>query len=165
MAARVCGALGRQLAGSSAAKLAPAVRIRVGCRAGHASCSIGAPGTGGEEWTRSHMLHALAALTLLLTAADHWTTWLCLRSPVPGWQVFEANPLADWLFQGVGLVPGLLIDSVVTLLALGLLIVTPLVPRPAKNGFLAVVVVWTGWAVVNNVQAILALGISPLAGA
>jgi len=110
------------------------------------------------------MLPALVALTLLLTAADHWTTWLCLRSPVPGWEVSEANPLAHWLFQGLGLVPGLMLDSVLTLLALYLLILTPLVPRRAKSGFLAVVVVWTGWAVVNNLQAILALGISPLAG-
>lgn len=111
------------------------------------------------------MLPALAALTLLLTAADHWTTWVCLRSPVPGWEVSEGNPLADWLFRSIGLGPGILLDSAVTLAVLALLVSTPLLPRAAKNGFLAVVVAWTAWAVVNNVQAILALGISPQAGA
>ena len=45
------------------------------------------------------MLRALTGLTLLLTGADHWTTYLCLRLPVEGWEVIEANPLADWLFQ------------------------------------------------------------------
>ena len=44
------------------------------------------------------MLALLAVLTLALTAADHWTTYLCLRAPVEGWQVTEANPLASWLF-------------------------------------------------------------------
>ena len=111
------------------------------------------------------MLPALVAFTLLLTAADHWTTWLCLRSPVPGWEVSEANPLADWLFRSIGLGPGILLDSAVTLAVLALLVSTPLLPHTAKSGFLAVVVAWTAWAVVNNVHAILALGISPLTGA
>lgn len=110
------------------------------------------------------MLPALLALTLLLTAADHWTTWLCLRSPLPGWEVSEANPISAWLFHTVGLGTGLLLDSALTLLALGLLASTRLLPRGFKSGFLAVVVVWTAWAVVNNVQAIRALGISPLGG-
>ena len=111
------------------------------------------------------MLHVLVGLTLMLTAADHWTTYLCLRTPVPGWQVTEANPLADWLFRSFGLVPGILIDSAVTLVAVAFLLGTPLVPRPAKGAFFLVVVVWTGWAVVNNTTALIALGLSPLGGA
>ena len=111
------------------------------------------------------MLHTLVALTLLLTAADHWTTYLCLRSPVPGWQVTEANPLADWLFQSLGLVPGILIDSAVTLAAVAFLLSTALIPRGAKSGFFLVVIAWTGWAVLNNVKAILVMGIPLLGGA
>jgi hypothetical protein len=72
------------------------------------------------------MLHALAGLTLLLTAADHWTTYLCLRGPVQGWRVSELNPLADWLFVKFGLVPGLLIDSTITLAAVAFLATTAL---------------------------------------
>ena len=61
------------------------------------------------------MLRLLAGFTLLLTGADHWTTYLCLRMPVEGWEVIEANPLADWLFQVMGLVPGPAIDTAITL--------------------------------------------------
>lgn len=111
------------------------------------------------------MLHSLVALTLFLTAADHWTTYLCLRAPVTGWEVTEANPIAEWLFQSVGLVPGILIDSAVTLAAIAFLLGTALVPLAAKRVFFLAVIAWTSWAVVNNVRAILVLGISPLGGA
>jgi hypothetical protein len=111
------------------------------------------------------LLHILALLTLLLTAADHWTTYLCLKSPVPGFDVSEANPIANWLFQSFGLVPGILLDSAVTLLAIGFLVSTALIPRPAKRVFLMVVIGWTGFAVLNNLQAILSLGLSPLGSA
>ena len=110
-------------------------------------------------------MRTLAMLTVLISAADHWTTYLCLRSPVPGWQVSEANPVADWLFQTLGLVPGLLLDSAVTLVAVGFLLTTNLIPRTLRAGFLAFVTVWTCFAVANNVQALQALGISPLGAA
>ena len=123
------------------------------------------PGNRGcEGWKTLRMLPALVGLTLLLTAADHWTTYVCLRAPVPGWEVTEANPLADWLFSTVGPATGLLLDSVVTLVAVGFLLATTLIPRRAKSGFFLVISAWTGWAVVNNIQAILDLGISPLGG-
>ena len=108
------------------------------------------------------MLQILALFTLLLTAADHWTTYLCLRAPIPGFEVSEANPIADWLFGSLGLLPGLALDSVVTLAALAFLLSTALIPRPAKRIFLLVVIAWTGYAVVNNLQAITAMGLSPL---
>lgn len=99
-------------------------------------------------------------LTVLISAADHWTTYLCLRSPVPGWQVSEANPIADWLFGTLGLVPGLLLDSAVTLAAVAFLLSTEWIPRSLRAGFLAVVTVWTFLAVANNVQALRELGLS-----
>ena len=108
------------------------------------------------------MLHWLAALTLGLSAADHWTTYLCLRNPVVGWNVSELNPLADWLFARFGLVPGLLIDSSITLLAVAFLFSTALFPRAAKSVCFSVLVISTGWAVLNNLLAIEALGLSPL---
>ena len=111
------------------------------------------------------MLRFLVVLTLLLTAADHWTTYLCLRAPIPGWHVTEANPIADWLFTSVGLVPGIMVDSLVTILALGLLVGTALIPRPAKALFFCLIIAWTGYAVVNNFQAIHTMGLSPLGAA
>ena len=109
----------------------------------------------------SRMLPVLVLLLLLLTAADHWTTYLCLRQPVPGWQVSEANPLAGWLFERLGLVEGILLDSLVTLAAAGYLLATPRVPRVAKGLFLATVSAWSGWAVANNLDALATLGLSP----
>jgi len=108
------------------------------------------------------MLYLLAATTLLLTVADHWTTYLCLRNPVEGWVVTEANPLADWLFAQAGLVPGLMIDSLVTLAAVGFLLSTQRMPRTLKHLFFGVITITTGYAVVNNLGALQSLGLSPL---
>ncbi len=107
-------------------------------------------------------MRLLALLTLLVTAADHWTTYLCLQGPIPGWKVSEANPISDWLFQHVGLVPGLVVDSAITVLAVLFLMTTPLIPRRAKGFIFTFVVAWTGYAVVNNLQALTAMGLSPL---
>ena len=107
-------------------------------------------------------MYALAIATLALSAADHWTTYVCLRQPVLGWQVTEVNPISDWLFQTVGLVPGLLVDSLVTVAAVAFLLTTRRLPDFAKKAFFGLVVASTGYAVINNYRAIDALGISPL---
>jgi hypothetical protein len=108
------------------------------------------------------MLGILAVLTVVVSAADHWTTYLCLRRPVSGWEVSEANPLAAWLFDSIGLGQGLFLDSAVTLVAVGFLLWTPRLPRRVKVGFLVAVIAWTGVAVANNLNAIQRLGLSPL---
>ena len=108
------------------------------------------------------MLRLLAGVSLLLTGADHVTTWLCLRSPVLGWEVSEANPLAGWLFDATGLVYGLAIDSVITLAAVVFLITTASLSHSLRISFLAVISLTTGFAVVNNVQAIHAMGLWPM---
>ena len=108
------------------------------------------------------MLRTLAGLTLLLTGADHWTTYLCLRTPVAGWDVMEANPIADWLFGLAGLVPGLFIDSVVTLAAIAFLLTTAHFARGVKLGLLGFIALTTGYAVANNLHAMSDLGLSPL---
>ena len=108
------------------------------------------------------MLRWMAFIALLLTTADHWTTYLCLRAPVSGFEVVEANPAADLLFRAVGLVPGLLVDSILTLSALAFLLITPQLSLGVKQGFLGLVCLSTGYAVANNLQAMSAIGLSPL---
>ena len=105
-------------------------------------------------------MRLLALLTLMASAADHWTTYLCLKAPVAGWNVTEANPLADWLFASIGLVPGLLLDSMITLCGVAFLLLTPAVPRMAKKVFFATISAWTSVAVINNLLAVHALGLS-----
>ncbi len=103
------------------------------------------------------MLRLLAAIVLALTCADHWTTYLCLRSPVSGWEVSEANPVADWLFESAGLLPGLAIDSIITIAAVVFLLATSAISRPTKACFLMVIMSTTGYAVLNNIHAINAM--------
>ncbi len=108
------------------------------------------------------MLRALTGLTLLLTGADHWTTYLCLRVPVDGWEVIEANPLAEWLFGVAGLIPGLAIDTGITLVAIGFLMVTRRFAHSVKLGLLGFIAVTTAYAVLNNLTAMRDLGLLPL---
>jgi hypothetical protein len=107
------------------------------------------------------VLHLLAIASLLLSAADHWTTYLCLRSPVEGWLVSEANPISGWLFETLGLVPGLMVDSAVTVIAVVFLVTTRMLPRIVKGAFFVFVIGWTAYAVANNLEAIRSLGLSP----
>lgn len=111
------------------------------------------------------MIRLFAAATILLTCADHWTTYWCLSAPVEGWLVSEANPVADWLFEWAGLGLGLVIDSLVTLIAIAFLSTTPIIDRWIKVGLLAIITVSTGYAVVNNIGAITRMGLAPWSGA
>ena len=110
------------------------------------------------------MLRVFVVTTILLTCADHWTTYLCLSAPVDGWNVVEANPVAEWLFQKAGLSAGLLIDSAITFGAVAFLATTPVFGRPLKTSLLAVITIFTGYAVVNNLDAISRMGLAPWSG-
>ena len=109
------------------------------------------------------MLQLFASLALLVSLADHWTTYLCLRAKVAGWEVTEANPLAEWLFQQFGLAGGLWIDTLVTAVVLVILVRTPRIARATKLAALAVLIATTAYAVANNLDAVQTLGLS-LAG-
>jgi hypothetical protein len=108
------------------------------------------------------MLLTLSVVALALAAADHWTTYLCLTQEAPGLQAIEANPLAAWLFASLGLVGGLAVDSVVTVAALVFLLVSRSVPRWIKVAFLGGLILATGLAVANNLEALAALRLAPL---
>ena len=106
------------------------------------------------------MTHLLALVALLFAFADHWTTYLCLRAPVAGWEVVEANPLAAWAFERFGLVGGLLLDSLVTLIALVLVVRTPLFSDRAKLAACWALILTSSYAVENNLDAVHRLGLS-----
>jgi hypothetical protein len=61
-------------------------------------------------------------------------------------------------------VPGLLIDSLVTVWAVAFLLTSQRFPSRLKTAFFCLVVAWTAHAVVNNLQAISSLGLSPFGG-
>jgi len=108
---------------------------------------------------------ALLVSVLALTAADHLTTYLCLREPVTGFVVSEANPLAAWLFGEAGLIPGLVLDSIATFWALLFLVRTRRFSPQLKTAMLSFVALATSYAVTNNLFAIAALGIGPFGAA
>jgi len=110
------------------------------------------------------MLRVFAWMTIALTCADHWTTWLCLHAPVDGYDVVEANPVAQWLFAHAGLVTGLAIDSVLTVAAVAYLAMTETLADGVKLGLLAVIACSTGYAVLSNLGAITQMGIAPWSG-
>ena len=110
------------------------------------------------------MLRLFVGMTIALTCADHWTTYLCLHAPVEGYDVVEANPVAQWLFEQAGLVAGLAIDTLLTIAAIAYLSLTGSLGRGVKVGLLGLIAFSTGFAVVSNLGAITRMGIAPWAG-
>jgi hypothetical protein len=97
---------------------------------------------------------ALGVLVVLLNVADNTTTFLCLRAPVRGFDIFEANPAANWLFGTIGLLPGLVFEMVVTTLAIAFLVATSHVPPRIKLALLIVLAALPAWAAINNAMVI-----------
>ncbi|HTO71687.1 MAG TPA: hypothetical protein VMR31_17640 [Myxococcota bacterium] len=106
------------------------------------------------------MRFALGMLVVLLNVADNTTTFLCLRAPVPGYEVSEANPAAAWLFGTIGLVPGLAFELVVTSSAIAFLVMTTHVPPRVKLALLFVLAALPAWAVINNTMVIRTTGLA-----
>ncbi len=96
----------------------------------------------------------LGSLVVLLNLADNTTTFLCLRAPVPGYEVIEANPAAAWLFDAIGLTQGLVLEMVITTIAIAFLVETPRVPPRIKLALLVVLAALPAWAAVNNLMVI-----------
>jgi hypothetical protein len=105
------------------------------------------------------MLRVLASLALLFALLDHVTTWLCLRAPVPGWEIREANPLAAWIFGRIGLLEGLALDTLVTLAAVIVVSEAQRIPRAAKLGLLGSLIATSAFAVANNLDVIQQIGL------
>jgi hypothetical protein len=104
------------------------------------------------------MRFVLGALVLLFNTLDNTTTFLCLRNPAEGFEVIEANPLARWLFDAVGLVQGLVFESIITLAAVAFLVLTQTLPTRLRLSLLAILILLPAWAVVNNLQVMAAIG-------
>ena len=152
------------------ARLHSAIAVRG--RPRHASCSLRAQCRWRSRATTAQGLRVLKtpfssirtiliASIVVLTCADHLTTWLCLSEPVEGWTVSEANPIARWIFLSAGLVPGLLIDTLITVAALTFVAATPRFSPTLKTSMLSFVTLVSFYAVTNNVLVIADLGIGP----
>ncbi len=105
------------------------------------------------------MRFAVGALVLLMNALDNTTTFLCLRAPVAGFDVFEANPVARWLFQGVGLLEGLVLEMALSSAAVLFLVTTHRLPSRSRVVLLTLLALLPTWAVANNMQVMYEVGI------
>ena len=105
------------------------------------------------------MRFLLGATVLLLNLADNATTFLCLRAPVESFVVFEANPVARWLFDGVGLAEGLALEMILSMVAVVFLVLTNRIQRRTKLVLLSALAALPAWAVANNMQVMFEVGI------
>ncbi|MCP4005209.1 MAG: hypothetical protein GY725_13545 [bacterium] len=105
------------------------------------------------------MRFLLGALVVLFNLTDNATTYLCLREPVPGFEIVEVNPIARWLFETLGLLEGLVFEMGMTTLAVGFLVVTRSVPPKLRLALLVVLTVLPAWASANNYFVLKAVGI------
>ena len=103
---------------------------------------------------------ALGVLVVLLNLADNTTTFLCLRAPIAGFELAEANPAAAWLFDAIGLVPGLVLEMAVTIVAVWFLVATTHLSPRVKLALLVVLALLPAWAALNNAFVIHATGVS-----
>lgn len=106
------------------------------------------------------MRFLLGALVVLLNVADNATTFVCLREPVEGFEVVEANPIARWLFESVGLAEGLVLEMLITTAAIAFLVHTERIPSRTKLMLLSVLALLPAWAALNNYLVIRAVGLS-----
>lgn len=105
------------------------------------------------------MRFVLGGIVLVLNLADNATTFLCLNTPIAGFEIFEANPVARWLFDGVGLAEGLIVETLLTSGAVVFLVLTHRIPRRTKVLLLAGLALLPAWAVANNMQVMYEVGI------
>jgi len=96
------------------------------------------------------MRFVLALLALVFNAADNWTTYVCLTTPVSVYDVYEANPLAAWGFDTIGLGLGLWIEMGLCVIATSFLLWSNLLDLRVRIALLALLAILPAGAAVNN---------------
>ncbi len=99
----------------------------------------------------------LGGLAVLFNLLDNLTTYLCLRDPVEG--LYEANPIARWIFDQIGLVEGLAAETVVTTLAILFIVVTNRTSYKVRMVCLALIALLAAYAATNNLFVMQDIGL------
>jgi hypothetical protein len=102
----------------------------------------------------------LGLLTIFFNALDNLTTFLSLRGSTPGFEVYEANPFARWLFDAVGLAEGLVLEAMITTAAVCFLVWAPRIAPRVRLTILAMLVVLPAWATLHNLEVMQSVGIT-----
>jgi len=106
------------------------------------------------------MRFILGALVIIFNFMDNFTTFACLRAPVAGFEITEANPVAHWLFSWIGLAEGLILEMLITMGAVAFLMFTRRLPNSTRLLLLGILAVLPAIAAVNNLDVMYAIGIS-----
>ena len=101
----------------------------------------------------------LAGLALFFNLLDNLTTYLCLRETIPGYQIVELNPIADWIFKAIGLGPGLIFEYAITLVAVAFLAKTSVLSLRVKLIVLGLLALLAASAGVNNLIVMSKIGL------
>jgi len=105
-------------------------------------------------------LRFLVLLFIVASLADSYTTWCCLHETVPGWEVREANPIVAWMIDRLGLVRGLVIDTIINILVILWMYRTRLIKPKLKKIALIAFCGVTLYAVGSNYYAMLLMGLN-----
>ena len=106
------------------------------------------------------LLWFLAVTLAMLTLADFYTTWASLHQPIPGWEVLEINPISALLFEWLGLVPGLILDTALGIALIVFIARTRRLNHRWRIGVLVSLVLFTAYVVVNNYLNMVKIGIA-----
>ncbi len=107
------------------------------------------------------MRYLIGLLVILFDLLDNFTTFVCLTTaPTSSHEILaEANPIARWLFDSIGLVEGLALSTVVTLAAVVFLLFTKRLHPHTRLLLLGVLAILPLFAALNNLQVMHRAGI------
>lgn len=104
------------------------------------------------------LLKSLGTLAIFANFFDSWTTHRCLYKPFEGYIVVEANPFAQFIFNAIGLGPGLLLDLAITIGLILLVTQTRIFSDWAKVLLLLLLGLPPAYAAWNNYQVMQMIG-------
>ena len=105
--------------------------------------------------SRLLLLTILGTLSLLVIG-DGVSTYLCLTTQSASYEVWEANPITNWVFSIIGIGPGLLLDTVIEI---GVLIwlyflairkprwYTPVIAGTTFVALMTAYATWNNWSI------------------
>ena len=105
-------------------------------------------------------LKILFVLLILAFLGDNISTYFALSLPAKeGLLISEANPIAAWIFEAMGLVKGLIFEFVLSIGLLYWLMGVKTIPYKWKVVIFAGILIPTVYAVINNIGVLTLVGV------
>lgn len=105
-------------------------------------------------------LKILFVLIILANLGDNFSTYWALTLPAKeGMLITEANPIAAWIFEAMGLVKGLIFEFVLGIGLIWWLMGVKDIPYRWKVVIFAGILIPTVYAVINNIGVLTSAGV------